>query len=179
MKFAKTIVSVFIMASMLLSAVNIVAFADDIVQNQSKAEIKKILKPDDHIECKITTDTEGEYELHITFDTINEATQRIEYAIKVDGKYPFVGAELLEAPVIYEDDGEVRTLSNGDQTAPLQKAVDGYMASAAYDKTGVRLTPYTINLTAGEHTVEIKNIGDAFELAEIAFIKPEINKSYS
>jgi len=49
----------------------------------------------------------------------------------------------------------------------------------AYDKTGVRLTPYTVNLTAGVHTVEIENIGDTFYLEGISFSKPEIIKPYS
>lgn len=178
MKFVKKIVSVFTVATMILSFVNIVAFADN-ADNQNEADIKQILNANERIECKLAVEADGEYELHITFDTINEATQRIEYSVKVDGVYPFEGAELLEAPVIYEDDGEVRTLSNGDQTAPLQKKIEGYMTSAAYDKTGVRLTPYTVNLTAGEHTVEIENIGDAFEFVGITFSKPEIIKPYS
>lgn len=178
MKFVKTVVSVFTVVTMLLSAINVVAFADN-VPNQYKVDINKVLNAKEHIECKIAVRTGGEYELHITFDTVDEATQRIEYAVKVDGEYPFDGAELLEAPVIYKDDGNVRTLSNGDQTAPLQSKVDGYMTSVAYDKTGARLTPYTVNLTAGVHNVEIENLGDAFELVGVTFSKPESIKPYS
>ena len=178
MKFAKTIVSVFTVVTMIVSLVNVVTFADN-TGNQYKADINKILNSNENIQCEIAVQEDGEYELHITFDTINEATQRVEYSVKVDGNYPFEGADLLEAPVVYEDNGDVRTLSNGDQTSPLQSKVDGYITSAAYDKTGVRLTPYTVNLTAGVHTVEIENIGDAFYLEGISFSKPEIIKPYS
>ncbi|MBE6727861.1 MAG: extracellular solute-binding protein [Ruminococcaceae bacterium] len=178
MKFAKTILSVFIAMIMILSAVNVVAFTDN-ADNGYKADVNKILNTDERIGCEIEVEADGEYELHITFNTVSESTQRIEYAVKIDGEYPFDGAELLEAPVIYEDDGDVRKLSNGDQTAPRQRKVEGYITSAAYDKTGVRLTPYTVNLTAGEHTVEIENIGDDFELAAIVFSKPETVKPYS
>jgi len=178
MKFVKTILSMFIALIMILSAVNVVALADG-TDNQYKSDIKKTLNANESIECKIAVEAEGEYELHITFGTVNDATQRIEYSLKIDGEYPFNGAELLEAPVIYEDKGEIRTLSNGDQTAPLQKKVEGYITSSAYDKTGVRLTPYTVNLKVGEHTVKIENLGDAFELYGISFSKPEIIKPYS
>ncbi|MBP3706891.1 MAG: hypothetical protein J6J13_06585, partial [Clostridia bacterium] len=178
MKFVKTVVSVFMAVTILLSVVNVVVFADN-APKQYKADIKKILNAKEHIECEIAVESEGEYELHITFDTVNESTQRIEYAVKIDGEYPFAGAELLEAPVIYKDDGDVRTLSNGDQTAPLQSKVDGYIISSAYDKTGVRLTPYTVNLTAGVHNVEIENLGDTFELVGVTFSKPESIKPYS
>jgi len=178
MKFVKSVVSVFTVVTMLLSVMNLVTFAEN-TPNQHKADINKVLNAKEHRKCKIAVQAGGEYELHITFNTINEATQRIEYAVKIDGEYPFAGAELLEAPVIYKDDGDVRTLSNGDQTAPIQSKVDGYITSAAYDKTGVRLTPYTVNLTAGVHTVEIENLGDAFFLSAVAFSKPESIKPYS
>jgi len=100
MKFGKTIVSVFTVATMIVSLVNVVTFADN-TGNQYKADINKILNSNENIECEIAVQEDGEYELHITFDTINEATQRVEYSVKVDGNYPFEGADLLEAPVVY------------------------------------------------------------------------------
>jgi len=126
----------------------------------------------------ITVTDDGEYEISIVFKPIEENTQAVEYSVKVDGKYPFSGAELLTAPVLYEDDGEKRTLSNGDQTAAAQKVKEGYFTSTAYDKTGVTLTPYSFNLTAGKHTVTIENLGDRFELSRVLLSKPEEVKSY-
>ena len=126
----------------------------------------------------ITVTADGEYEISIVFKPVEENTQAIEYSVKVDGEYPFLGAELLTAPVLYEDDGEKRTLSNGDQTAAAQKVKEGYFTSTAYDKTGVTLTPYSFNLTAGKHTVTIENLGDRFELSKVLLSKPEEVKSY-
>ena len=126
----------------------------------------------------ITVTDDGEYEISIVFKPIEENTQAVEYSVKVDGEYPFSGAELLTAPVLYEDDGEKRTLSNGDQTAAAQKVKEGYFTSTAYDKTGVTLTPYSFNLTAGKHTVTIENLGDRFELSKVLLSKPEEVKSY-
>lgn len=126
----------------------------------------------------ITVTADGEYEISIVFKPIEENTQAVEYSVKVDGEYPFSGAELLTAPVLYEDDGEKRTLSNGDQTAAAQKVKEGYFTSTAYDKTGVTLTPYSFNLTAGKHTVTIENLGDRFELSKVLLSKPEEVKSY-
>lgn len=126
----------------------------------------------------ITVTDDGEYEISIVFKPIEENTQAVEYSVKVDGEYPFSGAELLTAPVLYEDDGEKRTLSNGDQTAAAQKVKEGYFTSTAYDKTGVTLTPYSFNLTSGKHTVTIENLGDRFELSKVLLSKPEEVKSY-
>ena len=138
------------------------------VIESNKIVIESIAVPDD-----------GEYEISIEYKPIEESTQIIEYAIKVDGAYPFDGAELLEAPVIYEDDGNIRVLSNGDQTAPSQKVKDGFFTSKAYDKTGVNIVPYSVNLTAGVHVVEIENLGDAFEFAGVTLSSPEIINTYS
>lgn len=178
MKFVKAFISILVAVIMLISVLNVVAFADN-TDNNYNSNITKVLNTNEHIEIRTVVEISGEYELHITFGTLSESTQKIEYSVKVDGEYPFDGAELLEAPVIYEDDGKARTLSNGDQMSPRQKVVEGYMTSPAYDKSGVRLTPYTVNLSAGEHTVEIENIGDAFEFAGIVFSKPETIMPYS
>ena len=97
----------------------------------------------------------------------------------IDGKLPFEDAEFLEAPVIYEDSGDIRTLSNGDQTTSEQRIKTGYLTSVAFDKTGVRLSPYTFKLLKGEHTISIKNNGNDFELSEIDFSKPEKINSYA
>ena len=127
----------------------------------------------------ITVPADGEYEISVSYKAVEESTQIIEYAVKIDGDYPFSGAELLEAPVIYEDDGEIRTLSNGDQTAPAQKVKDGYFTSKAYDKTGVNIMPYSVSLTAGEHSIEVVNLGDAFEFSKVVLSTPEKIKTYS
>ncbi|MBR4099723.1 MAG: extracellular solute-binding protein [Clostridia bacterium] len=127
---------------------------------------------------KISVATDGEYELSIVFKAVESNTQKIEYAVKIDGEYPFLGAELLEAPIIYEDDGDIRTLSNGDQIAPSQKVKNGYFNSKLYDKTGVNVMPYRVNLTKGEHTVTVQNLGDTFIFSKIVLGKPEDIKSY-
>ena len=138
-----------------------------------------VLETDETAEIIAELPIGGEYELSVVFKTVDDSTQKIEYAVKIDGQIPFDGAELLEAPVIYEDAGEIRTLSNGDQTAPAQKVIDGYITSKAYDKTGVRLNPYTVSLTAGTHTVTVENLGNSFELSGIVLCKPEEVISYA
>lgn len=137
-----------------------------------------VLKSNQSTEKRIAVAEEGEYELTIFFKPLSAGTQKIDYAVKVDGGYSFAEAAELEARVIYEDAGEIRTLSNDDQSAPKQKKKEGYMSSKAYDKTGVRLTPYTFHLTAGTHTVTVENIGDSFAFNDIVFAKPEKIKSY-
>ena len=126
----------------------------------------------------VSVPSNGEYELLVVFKTLNDSTQKIEYGIRVDGEYPFEEAKDLEAQVLYEDDGGVRKLSGGDETAPKQKKTDGYITSAAYDKTGVRLTPYTVVLTAGAHNITVENKGDPFELGGIKLALPEKTRSY-
>ena len=165
-----------------MAVLQILSFTVSVSANEvtETAETTAVILENGEISEKtVTVPSDGEYELSLVLRSIEDNTQVIEYAVKIDGEYPFAGAEFLEAPVIYEDDGDVRKLSNGDQTAPAQKKKDGFLTSVAYDKTGVNLTPYTFNLTAGEHIVEIENLGDAFEFSGIVLSEPEEIKTYA
>lgn len=120
----------------------------------------------------------GDYEFSLIFGIADTATQKIEYSLKCDGEYAFDGADLLEAKVIYVDDGDIRTLSNGDQSAPAQKPIEGKMLSVAYDDEGVRLLPYTVALN-GSHTITVENLGNTFVLYGVGLSLPEQVKSYA
>lgn len=165
------------MAVLQILTITLSVSADEVEETPQKAAV--ILENGQTATENIAVSEDGEYEISIVFKAVDVSTQAIEYAVRVDGEYPFSGAELLEAPVIYEDDGEVRTLSNGDQTAPKQKVKDGYFTSKAYDKTGVNIMPYKFNLTAGEHEVTIENLGDTFEFSKVVLSTPEDIKTYS
>lgn len=180
MKILKKYIIGLLAGSCIFSSLPVIALAEEAEQNyRFILSAPVVLENGESKDISVAVSAGGEYELSVIFDTVEENTQKIEYGIKTDGEYPFDGAEEFEAPVIFEDDGEVRTLSNGDQTASKQKQADGYMSSAAYDKTGVRLTPYTFKLAEGTHTVVIENIGAPFVLAGIELNKPEEIKSYS
>lgn len=146
--------------------------------NDTSQIAKVLLENGQVIDETVTVSVDGEYELSVVWKTVDDSTQKIEYSVKIDGEYPFEDAKLLEAPVIFEDDGEVRTLSNGDQTAPKQKKVSGFLTTKSFDKTGVRLTPYIFYLSAGTHTIEIENLGDAFDFSGIVLTHPEEIKTY-
>ncbi len=123
--------------------------------------------------------TAGSYEIVLQYAAEDLTTRKVEYALTVDGSAPFEDADRLEAPMYYEDDGGVRTLSNGDQIAPVQKRVDGTLESAAYDPTGVRLDPYTVTLTAGAHVFALENLGNPFRFAGFRLQKPEQVADYA
>lgn len=120
----------------------------------------------------------GEYEFSLIFGIEDTSTQKAEYSLRLDGEYAFEGAEQLEAKVIYVDDGDIRTLSNGDQSAPAQKPIEGKMVSVALDDEGVRLKPYTVAL-GGSHTLTVENLGNTFILYGIKLSTPEDIKPYS
>lgn len=121
---------------------------------------------------------QGIYEPILLYSAADQSAQEVEYSLKLDGAYPFEEASMLTAPVYYQDDGDFITLLSGDQTASTQKQLDGLMSSAAYDIEGVRLTPYTVDISEGVHTVTVTSIGNDFNICGIAFNIPEDLKSY-
>ncbi len=138
-----------------------------------------VLGTDKSVDITVTPPVAGDYNISLVFKTADTTTQKVDYAIKINGKAPFKGAELLEAPVLYVDDGEVRTLSNGDQTAAAQKAIEGYITSVAYDPTGINLKPYTVKFGEGASTVTVTNTGNVFEIAGVTLTVPETVKPYA
>lgn len=165
---------------MLFSAFPIHSFADGAKEKTEYKPAAPIsLGEGEMLDMTIFVPESGEYEFYISFKVANKSTQKIDYALFIDGVLPFDNADILEAPVIFEDDGGIRELPNGDQTAPAQKIRDDAITVAAYDKTGVNTVPYKIALATGEHIVTIENIGDAFELYSVSFSIPDSVKSYA
>ena len=159
------------------------AAADDISEKSSREQLVMLDQP-----CVISSGKSaeitfslpvGEYEFSPIFRPTDANTQTIEYSIYIDESLPFEGAQLLTAQVLFEDSGEIRELSSGDQTAPKQQQTEGYMKCPAFDTTGVRLTPYTVSLDGKEHNLRITGVGADFLLAGFSFSTPEETAAYS
>lgn len=126
----------------------------------------------------VTVPNDAAYNIALCFKPLSQSTHSVNYSIKIDGAFPFGEAQNLRADCIYENDGEISTLSTGDQIAPEIKHINGVMESVAYDITGVILMPLEFKLTAGRHTVTVTSDGGEFELYGIKLKAPYYPKTY-
>lgn len=118
------------------------------------------------------------YNFVLLFSPLNESIQHIDYTLKIDGEYPFYEAQNLRADCIYQNDGEITSLSNGDQIAPPLVHIKGVMEAYAYDINGTTLKPFELSLNAGEHTVTVTASGNDVMLYGIRLDTPERHVSY-
>ena len=133
----------------------------------------------DLMEYVVDIPTDSVYTLSLYFRPVAENTQSVAYSVKIDGAYPLESAQNLRADCIYENDGEISTLSNGDQVAPPVRHINGTMRSIAYDIDSTDGQPVALSLTAGRHTVTVTALENAFFLYGIRLTPPEEPMSYA
>lgn len=127
---------------------------------------------------KVTVPADGLYTISALFGNILQTAELYEFGFKIDGQYPFAACEELTINVLWEDDGDVRMLSNGDQVPAAQKQVAGISSRPLCDPEGLVSTPYEFNLTAGTHVLSVTAIGREFLLAGLQLDPPERLQSY-
>ncbi len=155
-------------------------------------EEKKITRRDDatfgtvfyvdngsEISFKMTVPADATYTVGVVFDNVNETAEQYPIGLKIDGKLPFAESDKLVLDAIWEDDGGVRELSNGDQVAPAQKHKAGFVDQLLYDESGVAIYPLEYQLTAGEHIFTVTGQGKAFLLAALRLYAPEVIRDYA
>lgn len=120
----------------------------------------------------------GAYNVEIFFSPLDDITQKYDFSLKIDGEFPFSKCERLRLFSLWEDDGEIRTLTNGDEVNPLQKHKPGYSRQKLFDSSGIETAPYEFMLSAGDHTLTLRNAGKDFAVSKIVLIPPENVNQY-
>ena len=156
-----------------LSAEN--CLSDGAFDNNTKAY--KLTKGN-KAEFSVNIPENGAYNIALSFSPLDDITENYKFSIEIDGKTPFSNCEELMLWALWEDDGEIRTLTNGDQVSPLQKHKEGFYLQKIVDDEGIELYPYEFMLSEGEHKIKISSIGKDFLLEKVCLLPPEIIKSY-
>lgn len=121
----------------------------------------------------------GAYNIALSFSPLDEITENYEISLKIDEKSPFPACEELILRALWEDEGEIRTLTNGDQVNSLQKHKSGFCLQRLTDNEGIELYPYEFMLSEGKHTVSVEALGKDFLLEKVVLLPPETVKTYS
>lgn len=121
----------------------------------------------------------GVYNIYFTYLPIRKNGGALEFSLKTDGIVPFSEAANLTLPHFYADNGEKRHDEKGNEYSPEQIDFGEFVTKALYDDSGVEISPYRFYFTAGEHTMEITNNGEAFVLSDILLGVPSDPVSYA
>ena len=121
----------------------------------------------------------GDYNIAFEFGNISDLADTYEVSLEIDGKSPFKSGNQFTFNPLWVNDGEIRTLANGDQVNPSQKHMDGFAVQILADKSSLDYLPAVCSLEAGTHTISITADGYPFLLKSIIFDKNLDVKSYS
>lgn len=129
---------------------------------------------------KFTSPKNGLYNILIDYRAITESTEAIEFAVLVDGKEPFKGANSISLPRIYADDENgVRKDGIGNEFAAEQKEVFDWQKNRFSDSEGLNSKPYLFALSEGEHTITIYNCNAPLAIGDLKLCGEEKVASYS
>ncbi|MBE6779343.1 MAG: extracellular solute-binding protein [Ruminococcaceae bacterium] len=131
------------------------------------------------IEFSVNVPESAAYNIALSFAPLDEITENYKISLKIDGESPFSECNELILMALWEDDGEIRTLTNGDQVSPLQKHKEGFYLQKLMDDEGIERYPYEFMLSKGKHNIKIEAIGKDLLIEKVCFLPPEIVKSYS
>ena len=130
-------------------------------------------------EWSFDTKSDSKYNIKLVFAPTDENTNIYKYSLFIDNSLPFKSCEELKLRTYWEDDGGIRTLTNGDQVNPLQKCITEFTEQTVFDPDGIENLPYEFMLSAGKHTIKIVSLGKAFKIQRIILSPVEEIKKYS
>ncbi len=133
---------------------------------------------------KIKVPSDALYNVKFIYYAMPSRNNPVSLGLKVDGKYLFEGANTFDLPRVFTDKADengstVRIDGIGNEFAAEQTEVFMFQEEYFVDHTGIESSPYTLALSAGEHTLEIVSLAEPFALDAIVLCPPETYKPYA
>lgn len=121
----------------------------------------------------------GLYCMDFTYLPLKGSGLDINFAVKIDGKYPFAGAENMYLRRMWMNSGEPRVDSVGNEYSSDQVEYDKFVTKSLADYTGVVVDPYEFALTTGTHTITLEMLSQGMAISEIKLSAPERPITYA
>lgn len=127
-----------------------------------------ILGADEAVDYKFNVPSDSVYNVYLSYAALTDNKAKLNFALKLDGQYPFEEAESLSFPTAWNNEtNDFDADEKGNQLTPKQVMVGGFFTYPAYDDTGVEIKPYEFSLSKGVHTLSITAIGDGAKLSAV------------
>lgn len=135
--------------------------------NVSGAEVKELEGEKDVLvwpnhggsaDFEFTVDETGLYNLEMFYYTLSGSNTVIEYAMKLDGEYPFSAAKTFTLDRYWVDKNPITQDSRDNDIRPGLKEYDMWVTYPIKDKEGLFNAPYSFYLEKGKHTLTLTGI---------------------
>lgn len=117
------------------------------------------------------------YSVRLVYTTLESGNEPLAIAFKTDGTFLCEDFEYVALPRYFEDRGDIRTDSNGNEISKeITQKYGEYQYTVKNENNTEELKIY---LDEGQHSLEITNNSEDFVLSGIFFCPPEKQISYS
>ena len=133
--------------------------------SKSSTDADIVYKP-----SEFTSSDQGRYRLKLEYSIPTTFASSPLIQLKINGEFPFIEAETITLPMLYEDD--VKKDENGnkiflqtqydDQMSPNQKRYEKFQNEGLYDSTFLTSEPLVFDIVGTNPVISITNLSDAF-----------------
>lgn len=153
-------------------------------EGEARKSVVKWTNEDGTLLYNINVPADGLYTVKFAYYALPSRNNPVSLGLKVDGKQYFEGMKEFELPRMFTDKADengatVRVDGIGNEFSAEQVEVYTFQEYYFTDPTGLENEPYTIALSAGEHTLEVESVAEPLVLDSITLCPPETYRSYA
>ncbi len=120
----------------------------------------------------------GLYELEVTYFAQDGNEAKIQRKLTIDGALPFDEANNLCFYRRFEESGDVRINSIGDEVWPKQAEIRLWQTVRAVDGQGIYVDPFRFYLTEGTHEICLEYVDQPVTLGTLVLVAPAVYPTY-
>ena len=128
---------------------------------------------------EITVPETGCYCMAFSYLPIPSSMATVEFAVTIDGEIPYDTASRATLNKVYENDGEIRLDSHGNQMRPAQRQAALWCETELLDADGLFNDPLCFYLTEGTHRIGFEIEKGWFALDAFRLYNPSPLPSYA
>lgn len=121
---------------------------------------------------------EGLYRIEVEYAQTEYTDKDMEVGILINGELPFEEAETILLPRVFENAGEIRVDSVGNEVAPQQKAVLDWQKHILMNTSGYYEGDYYFYIPAGKNEISLRGTGTEFMVSGIRLLPIEEECTY-
>ena len=122
---------------------------------------------------------EGFYQLRVQFQALGGNGGDIKRSLLLDGETPYAEWSSFRLTRLYQDNGEPRKTTAGDEVSPTLSEVYLWQEQAVCDVQGLYARPLKVYLTAGTHTLSLVYLQEDIRLTGLTLEPPQSPQSYA
>ncbi len=138
----------------------------------------QISKENTWVEWQVEIPATGIYNFTPNYYQLEDSRRAISLNIIIDGAAPFIEAQTLSLPRIWEDAAEPEIDELGNEIRPSQKEAPQWTTYSFLNELGMYTDPYFFYLEEGVHTIRIERVREAVAIESVTIGNQQELPSY-